>query len=64
MMAREHPPSNRLVKHAWLTEAIVGELGLGLSVHVSHGTVELLLQRAGLYGLAWWREGFEQLDTE
>ncbi|MFJ2241126.1 IS3 family transposase [Streptomyces sp. NPDC087859] len=56
------PPSNRLVKHAWLTEAIVGihtafrgtygsrrvhaELGLGLRIHVSHGTVELLMQRA------------------
>jgi putative transposase len=60
------PPSNRLVKHAWLTEAIVGihaasrgtygsrrvhaELGLGLRIHVSHGTVELLMQRAGLPG--------------
>jgi hypothetical protein len=57
---RDRPPSNRLVKHAWLTEAIVGihtasrgtygsrrvhaELGLGLSIHVSHGTVELLMQ--------------------
>lgn len=64
---RDRPPSNRLVKHAWLTEAIVGihtasrgtygsrrvhaELGLGLSIHVSHGTVELLMQRAGLHGL-------------
>lgn len=61
------PPSNRLVKHAWLTEAIAGihtasrgtygsrrvhaELGLGLRIHVSHGTVELLMQRAGLHGL-------------
>lgn len=64
---RERPPSNRLVKHAWLTEAIVGihatsrgtygshrvhtELDLGLSIHVSHSTVELLMQRAGLHGL-------------
>lgn len=64
---RDRPPSNRLVKHAWLTEAIVGihtasrgtygsrrvhaELGLGLNIHVSHGTVELLMQRAGLHGL-------------
>lgn len=64
---RDRPPSNRLVKHAWLTEAIVGihtasrgtygsrrvhaELGLGLRIHVSHGTVELLMQRAGLHGL-------------
>ena len=60
-------PSNRLVKHAWLTEAIVGihtasrgtygsrrvhaGLRLGLSIHVSHGTVELLMQCAGLHGL-------------
>jgi putative transposase len=64
---RDRPSSNRLVEHAWLTEAIVGihtasrgtygsrpvhaELGLALSIHVSHGTVELLMQRAGLYGL-------------
>ncbi|MBC7270292.1 MAG: transposase [Streptomyces sp.] len=64
---RDRPPSNRLVRHAWLTEAIVGirtasrgtygsrrvhaELRLGLSIHVSHGTVELLMQRAGLHGL-------------
>lgn len=64
---RDRPPSNRLVKHAWLTEAIVGihtasrgtygtrrvhaELRLGLRIHVSHGTVELLMQRAGLHGL-------------
>ncbi|MFC9634421.1 IS3 family transposase [Streptomyces mirabilis] len=58
---RDRPPSNRLIKHARLTEAIVGmhtasrgtygsrrvhaELGLGLSIHVSHGTVELLMHR-------------------
>ncbi|MGI3224214.1 transposase [Streptomyces sp. GTA36] len=27
------------------------ELGLGLSIQVSHGTVELLMQRVGLHGL-------------
>ncbi|MET7938395.1 IS3 family transposase [Streptomyces sp. NPDC005322] len=64
---RDRPRSNRLVKHAWLAEAIVSihtasrgtygsrrvhaELGLGLRIHVSHGTVELLMQRAGLHGL-------------
>ncbi|MEV6507757.1 IS3 family transposase [Streptomyces sp. NPDC051642] len=64
---RDRPPSNRLVKHAWLTEAIVvihtasrgtygsrrvhAELGLGLHIHVSHGAVELLMQRAGLHRL-------------
>src|SRR4051812_33598717 len=53
------PPSKRLVKHAWPTEAIHtasrgtygsrrvhAELGLGLRIHVSHGTVELLMQPA------------------
>ncbi|MFD5755198.1 DDE-type integrase/transposase/recombinase, partial [Streptomyces sp. NPDC127044] len=64
---RDRPPSNRLVKHAWLTETIVGmhtasrgtygsrrvhaELGLGLGIHVSHGAVELLMHHAGLHGL-------------
>lgn len=64
---RDRTSSNRLVKHAWLTEAIVGiraasrgtygsrrvhaELGLGLRIHVGHGTVELLMQCAGLHGL-------------
>lgn len=61
------PQSNRLVQCAWPTEAMVGvhtvsrgtygsrpvhaEPGLGLSVHVSHGTVELQMQCAGLHGL-------------
>ncbi|MER7577830.1 IS3 family transposase [Streptomyces sp. NPDC126514] len=52
---RDRPPSNQQVKHAWLTEAIVGihaasrgtygsrrvqaELRLGLSIHISHGPV-------------------------
>ncbi|WP_106981116.1 IS3 family transposase [Streptomyces fulvoviolaceus] len=61
---RDRPLANCLVKHAWLTEAIVGihtasrgtrgvhaELRLGLSIHVSRHTVELLMQRAGLHGL-------------
>jgi transposase InsO family protein len=55
------------VRHAWLTEAIVGihtasrgtygfrrihaELDLGLGIRVSHGTVELLMQRTGLQGM-------------
>ncbi|MEU9481748.1 hypothetical protein [Streptomyces sp. NPDC048191] len=57
---RDRPPSNRLVKHAWLTEAIVGihtasrgtygtrrahaELGLGLNIHVSHGQFSLFFE--------------------
>jgi transposase-like protein len=55
----DRPPSNRLVKHAWLTQAICdihttsrgtygsrqghAELGPGLRIHVSHSTVELLM---------------------
>ncbi|OLZ59436.1 hypothetical protein AV521_45430 [Streptomyces sp. IMTB 2501] len=64
---RDRAPSNRMVKHAWPTEAVASihaasrgtygsrrahaELGLGLSIHVTHGTAELLMQRAGLHGL-------------
>jgi hypothetical protein len=63
---RSGRPPHRLIKHSWLTETIVGihtasrgtygsrwvhaELGLGLSIHVSHGTMEQLMQRAGLPG--------------
>ncbi|MEV6057191.1 IS3 family transposase [Streptomyces sp. NPDC052107] len=64
---QDRPPSNRLVKHAWPTEAIVGihtasrgtygsrrvhaEPRLDVSIHVSHDTVELLMQCAGPHGL-------------
>jgi transposase InsO family protein len=64
---KDRPPSARTVRHAWLTEAIIGihtasrgtygsrrvhaELALGLGIHVYHGTVELLMRRAGLHGL-------------
>ncbi len=64
---RDRPPSARTVRHAWLTEAIIGihaasrgtygarrvhaELDLGLGIRVQHGSVELLMQRAGLQGL-------------
>ncbi|GHH31188.1 hypothetical protein GCM10018780_91700 [Streptomyces lanatus] len=64
---RSRPPSARSVRHAWLTEAITSihtdsrgtygfrrihaELDLGLGIHVSHGTVELLMQRAQIHGL-------------
>ncbi|MEU0819653.1 transposase [Streptomyces mirabilis] len=57
------PGGTGLRRTAWLTETIVGmhtasrgtygsrrvhaELGLGLSIHVSHGTVELLMHRPG-----------------
>ncbi|WP_344566767.1 IS3 family transposase [Streptomyces atrovirens] len=64
---KDRSPSARTVRHAWLTEAIIGirtasrgtygsrrvhaELALGLGIHVHRGTVELLMQRAGLHGL-------------
>jgi putative transposase len=64
---RTRAPSARSVRHVQLTEAITGihtasrgtygsrrvhaELALGLGIPVSHGTVELLMQRAGLRGL-------------
>jgi transposase InsO family protein len=64
---RSRPPSPRSLRHAWLTEAIQtihtashgtygtrrvrAELTLGHGITVSHGAVELLMQRAGLKGL-------------
>lgn len=64
---RQRPPSARTVRHAWLTEAIIGihaasrgtygirrvhaELALGLGIHVHHSAVLLLMRRAGLQGL-------------
>jgi len=64
---RDRPPSARAVRHAWLTEAILGihaasrgtygfrrvhaELALGLGIHVHHGAVLTLMRRAGLHGL-------------
>lgn len=64
---RSHVPSTRSLRHAWLTEQITAihtashgvygarrvhaELTLGHGISVSHGAVELLMQRAGLKGL-------------
>jgi len=64
---RDRPPSARTVRHAWLTEAIIGihtasrgtygfrrvhaELALGLGIHVHHGAVLMLMRRARLQGL-------------
>jgi putative transposase len=64
---KNRAPSARSLRHAQFTEAISGihtasrgawgacrvhaELALGLGIHVSHGTVELLMCRAGLKGL-------------
>ena len=64
---RSRTPSPRSLRHAWLTEIITAvhaashgvygarrvhaELTLGRGITVSHGAVELLMQRAGLKGL-------------
>ncbi|MFE7359389.1 IS3 family transposase [Streptomyces sp. NPDC057543] len=63
---RSRPPSARSVRHSWLTEVITTihtashgtygyrriheELALGYGITVSHGTVQLLMRRAGLQG--------------
>ncbi len=66
-MWRRRPPSNRAIRHAWLTDQIIdihaasrgvygarrvhAELTLGRGVEVGHGAIELLMRRAGLQGL-------------
>jgi putative transposase len=61
------PPSARAIRHAWLTDLIVevhhaargaygarrvhAELRLGRGIVVGHGTIELLMRRAGLAGV-------------
>jgi putative transposase len=62
------PPSQRAVRHAWLTDLICqihtdfrgvygarrvhAEPTLGHGIGVSHGTVELLMRRAGIQGVS------------
>lgn len=64
---RERPPSERAIRHAWLTDLITkahvdsrgtygarrvhAELTIGQGVVVGHNTVEMLMRRAGLQGL-------------
>ena len=64
---RSRPPSQRSIRHAWLTDQIRGvhaasrstygvrrvhaELTLGLGLIVGHNQVELLMTRAGIKGL-------------
>ena len=64
---RKRAPSERTVRHAWLTDLIAqihiesrgtyggrrvhAELTLGHGIAVGHGQVELLMQRAGLSGV-------------
>jgi len=65
---RTRPPSVRAIRHVWLTDLIRqvhttsrgtygarrvhAELTLGHGITVSHGTVELLMSRAGVFGLS------------
>jgi hypothetical protein len=64
---RGRPPSERAIRHAWLTDLIAeihaasratygarrihAELTLGRGIAVGHNQVELLMRRAGLAGL-------------
>lgn len=64
---RQRPPSERAIRHAWLTDVIqevhadsfqtygarriYAELTLGRGLTVGRGAVELLMGRAGLHGL-------------
>jgi putative transposase len=64
---RKRPPSQRAIRHAWLTDLITqihtesrgiyggrrihAELTLGRGITVGHGQVELLMRQAGLQGV-------------
>ena len=64
---RRRPPSERAIRHAWLTDLITkahvdsrgtygarrvhAELTIGMGIVVGHNAVELLMRRAGLQGL-------------
>ena len=64
---RTRPPSERAIRHAWLTDLITkahvdsrgtygarrvhAELTIGMGIMVGHNAVELLMRRAGLQGL-------------
>jgi putative transposase len=76
---KSRPPSARSLRHLQLTDAITGihtasrstygfrrvhaELTLGLGLQVSHGTVELLMRRAGLRGLPGSRRPRPKRET-
>ena len=77
--ARSRQPSNRSIRHAWLTDHIIdihaasrgtygarrvhAELTIGRGVSVGHGAVELLMARAGLKGLPGNRRRRKPHDT-
>lgn len=64
---RKRPPSERAIRHAWLTDLITkahvdsrgtygarrvhAELTIGMGIVVGHNAVEMLMRRAGLQGL-------------
>ncbi len=64
---RKRPPSERAIRHAWLTDLITkahvdsrgtygarrvhAELTIGVGIVVGHNAVEMLMRRAGLQGL-------------
>ena len=64
---RTRPPSERAIRHAWLTDLITqvhldsrgtygalrvhAELTLGRGITVGHNAVDMLMRRAGLHGL-------------
>ena len=66
-MWRNRPPSERAIRHAWLLDQITeihaasrgtygyrrvhAELTIGRGIPVSHGSIELIMSRAGLHGL-------------
>ena len=67
-MWRNRPPSQRAIRHAWLTDLIVqvhadsrgtygarrvhADLTLGHGVAIGHQAVEMLMQRAGIQGIS------------
>jgi hypothetical protein len=78
-MFRTRPPSQRSLRHAWLTEMIIqihtasrgtygarrvhAELTLGRGITVSHGAVEMLMRRADIKGLPGTRRRRARHDT-
>ena len=76
---RSRPPSQRAIRHAWLTDQIRAvhaasrgtygahrvhaELTLGLGVSVGHNQIELLMARAAIKGLPGTRRSRPRHDT-
>jgi putative transposase len=76
---RFRPPSQRAIRHAWLTEMITqvhaesngtygarrvhAELRLGRGLVVGHNAIEMLMRRAGLHGLPGSRRPRRRHET-